>query len=124
MLGDVVRVGRRGTLSGDATIHGSLGHVAFPELTPNVLHGTIPVLQKLVDQVWDSGNQNFRPTSFQISNLNVGTGADNVIPGELSVQFNFRYNTEQKAESLQNFVIESLNSLKPTFTYEPDWRHG
>ncbi len=124
VLGDVIRVGRRGTLSGDATIHGSLGHVAFPELTPNVLHGTIPVLQKLVDQVWDNGNQNFKPTSFQISNLNVGTGADNVIPGELSVQFNFRYNTEQKAESLQNFVIESLNSLKPTFTYELDWRHG
>ena len=123
-LGDVIRVGRRGSLSCDLLVNGSIGHVAFPELTPNVLHAMIPILKLWVEKEWDQGNQDFQPTSFQISNLNVGTGADNVIPGELSVQFNFRYNTEQKAELLQNFVIDTLNSLNPEFSYQLDWKHS
>lgn len=123
-LGDVVRIGRRGSLSGELSVFGSIGHVAFPELTPNVLHETIPLLQQMIAHEWDQGNADFQPTSFQISNLHVGTGADNVIPGELFVQFNFRFNNEHVAENLQKFVEKILCTLSAKLQFELKWRIG
>ncbi|WP_266158676.1 succinyl-diaminopimelate desuccinylase [Dyella silvatica] len=100
-LGDLIRVGRRGSLSGTLTVRGIQGHVAYPEKARNPIHAVAPALAELVAEVWDQGNDDFPPTSFQISNLNAGTGANNVIPGALTALFNFRYGTASRAEDLQ-----------------------
>ncbi len=100
-LGDMIRVGRRGSLSGYLTVHGVQGHVAYPEKALNPIHAFAPALAELAATRWDEGNADFPPTSFQVSNIAAGTGASNVIPGALDVVFNFRFCTESSADSLR-----------------------
>jgi succinyl-diaminopimelate desuccinylase len=114
-LGDLIRVGRRGSLSGTLTVRGVQGHVAYPEKALNPIHAAAPALAELTAQVWDQGNADFPPTSFQISNLNAGTGANNVIPGALTALFNFRFSTASRAEDLRERVESVLGR------YGLDW---
>jgi succinyl-diaminopimelate desuccinylase len=100
-LGDLIRVGRRGSLSGTLTVRGVQGHVAYPEKAFNPIHAFAPALAELAAVRWDEGNSDFPPTSFQVSNLNAGTGANNVIPGQLVALLNFRYCTASRADDLQ-----------------------
>ena len=100
-LGDIVRVGRRGSLSGALTVHGVQGHVAYPDKVRNPIHLVAPALAELAATRWDEGNAEFPPTSFQISNVHSGTGALNVVPGVLEAKFNFRYCTASTAQSLR-----------------------
>ncbi|WP_445144198.1 succinyl-diaminopimelate desuccinylase [Dyella sp. Tek66A03] len=100
-LGDLIRVGRRGSLSGTLTVRGVQGHVAYPEKAKNPIHAFAPALAELAAERWDEGNQDFPPTSFQVSNLNAGTGANNVIPGMLTALINFRYSTASSAADLR-----------------------
>ncbi len=120
-LGDAIRVGRRGSLNGTLTLSGPLGHVAYPDDTPNSLHEVIRCLTPLTQRVWDEGNEFFRPTSFQISNLNGGTGAVNVIPDKVEVAFNFRYCTEQTEASLKRAVEEAVEGIDSGVTSEIAW---
>lgn len=101
VLGDLLRVGRRGTLSATLTVHGIQGHVAYPDKARNPIHQALPALAQLVARRWDEGYESFPPTSLQVSNLHAGTGANNVIPGELQVLFNLRYNPHWRAEQLE-----------------------
>jgi succinyl-diaminopimelate desuccinylase len=119
-LGDMVKTGRRGSLSGHLTIHGTQGHVAYPHLSDNPIHRFASVLNALCQMSWDMGNEFFPPTTFQVSNIHAGTGANNVIPGELHVDFNFRYSTEVTAAALQNRVTQLLesHSLRYTLNWE------
>ena len=96
-VGDVIKNGRRGSLSGDLTIHGVQGHIAYPHLAKNPIHLFAGALQDLCDEIWDNGNDFFPPTSFQISNIHAGTGASNVIPGDLNVQFNLIFNSNNRS---------------------------
>jgi succinyl-diaminopimelate desuccinylase len=100
-LGDLIRIGRRGSLSGTLTVRGVQGHVAYPEKAFNPIHAFAPALAELAAVRWDEGNSDFPPTSFQVSNLNAGTGANNVIPGQLVALLNFRYCTASRADDLQ-----------------------
>jgi len=100
-LGDLIRVGRRGSLSGTLVVRGVQGHVAYPEKALNPIHAFAPALAELAAERWDEGNSDFPPTSFQVSNLNAGTGANNVIPGELTALVNFRYSTASRADDLR-----------------------
>jgi succinyl-diaminopimelate desuccinylase len=100
-LGDVIKNGRRGSLGATLTVRGIQGHIAYPQLADNPIHRALPALQALAAEVWDQGNEFFPPTSMQISNINGGTGATNVIPGSLQVQFNFRFSTEVTEEDLR-----------------------
>jgi len=117
-LGDVIKIGRRGSLSGKLTVHGVQGHVAYPHLADNPVHAAAPALAELASRVWDKGNEFFQPTTFQISNINAGTGASNVIPGELKARFNIRFSTEQTVEKLQQTITEILNRHKVNYTLE------
>ncbi|MEO5344118.1 MAG: succinyl-diaminopimelate desuccinylase [Gammaproteobacteria bacterium SHHR-1] len=119
-LGDTVKNGRRGSLNGFLTIRGKQGHVAYPHLANNPLHTFAPALAELVAQQWDQGNAFFPPTSFQIANLNVGTGAENVIPGELKAQFNLRFSTELSADQIKQRVCAILD--RHDLDYALDWR--
>ena len=101
VLGDIVRVGRRGSLSGHLTVRGVQGHVAYPDKVRNPIHLAAPVLAELAATRWDDGNESFPPTSFQISNIHSGTGAYNVVPGSLTADFNFRFCTASSADSLR-----------------------
>ncbi len=100
-LGDLIRVGRRGSLSATLTVRGVQGHVAYPEKALNPIHAFAPALAELAAERWDEGNADFPPTSMQVSNLNAGTGANNVIPGTLTALFNFRYSTASRADDLR-----------------------
>ena len=100
-LGDLIRVGRRGSLSGTLIVHGVQGHVAYPEKALNPIHAFAPALMALIAEKWDAGNADFPPTSFQVSNIHSGTGANNVIPGSLKALINFRYSTASTAEALR-----------------------
>jgi succinyl-diaminopimelate desuccinylase len=100
-LGDLVRIGRRGSLTGRLAVRGVQGHVAYPEKANNPIHAFAPALAALATECWDDGNEAFPPTSFQVSNIDSGTGADNVIPGELHAVFNFRFGTASTAASLR-----------------------
>ncbi len=100
VLGDTVRVGRRGSLNGILTVHGVQGHVAYPALADNPIHRLAPALAELAATRWDEGNAHFPPTTWQASNITAGTGAGNVIPGELTLHFNFRFSTEQTPDTL------------------------
>ena len=100
-LGDTIKNGRRGTLSGRLRIHGVQGHIAYPHLARNPIHLAAPVLAELVAAEWDAGNAHFPATSFQVSNVQAGTGAGNVIPGEIAVDFNFRFSTESTPAALR-----------------------
>ncbi len=108
-LGDIVKNGRRGSLNGKLTVRGKQGHVAYPQLAQNPIHLAAPALAELAAEVWDAGNAFFPPTSFQISNLNAGTGATNVIPGELVALINYRFCTESTVESLQQRTAAILD---------------
>jgi succinyl-diaminopimelate desuccinylase len=103
-VGDTIKVGRRGSLSGRLTVHGVQGHVAYPQLAENPVHTLAPALAELTRHVWDEGTEHFQPTTFQVSNLNAGTGAPNVIPGELKARFNLRYSPVQTLENLKSTV--------------------
>lgn len=111
-LGDVIKNGRRGSLTGQLTIIGKQGHVAYPHLADNPVHRALAALTELAHAHWDDGNAFFPPTSFQISNIHAGTGAGNVIPGELQVQFNFRYSTESSADGLKARVHQVLDAAQ------------
>jgi succinyl-diaminopimelate desuccinylase len=117
-LGDTVKIGRRGSLSGKLTVHGIQGHVAYPHLADNPVHALAPALAELTGRVWDNGNQYFQPTTFQVSNISAGTGAPNVIPGELKARFNIRFSTEQTVEKLQQTITEILDRHKVNYTLE------
>lgn len=119
-LGDVIKNGRRGSLNGVLTVQGVQGHVAYPHLARNPIHAVAPALAELARIEWDRGNDHFPPTGFQISNINGGTGAENVIPGSVEVLFNFRFSTEQTAASLQARVEEVLRGHE--LDYELNWR--
>lgn len=108
-LGDMIKNGRRGSLSGKLTVRGVQGHVAYPQLAKNPIHLAAPALAELAGIRWDSGNEYFPPTTWQISNIHGGTGATNVIPGEMVVDFNFRFSTASTPEGLKTRVGEVLN---------------
>ncbi len=115
-LGDVIKNGRRGSLNGKLTIHGQQGHVAYPQLADNPIHPSMHVLSELVSLEWDKGNDFFPATSFQITNINSGTGATNVIPGELELLFNFRFSTEVTADQLKQKVEKTLDDSKVNYS--------
>ena len=119
IVGDVIKNGRRGSLGCSLTINGKQGHVAYPHLAENPIHSVAPMLAELTAMQWDKGNEFFPPTTFQISNLNSGTGATNVIPGTLEMIFNFRFSTEITPEVLQQHVEEVLN--KHQLDYSINW---
>lgn len=131
LCGDTIKIGRRGSLGGELTIFGKQGHIAYPHLADNPLHSSLGALKDLVDMEFDDGNVNFPPTVFQISNINGGTGATNVIPGHKSIHFNFRYSPETSDEELKQRVEKTLygHGLKykieweqPAYPYETKQR--
>src|SRR5262249_17132020 len=118
VIGDTIKVGRRGSFSGRLTVHGVQGHVAYPQLAENPVHSFAPALAELVAREWDQGTEFFQPTTFQISNFNAGTGAPNVIPGELKARFNLRYSPVQTLEGLKETVEGILRKHGVKFTIE------
>jgi len=121
-VGDTIKNGRRGSLSGRLVVEGVQGHIAYPQLARNPIHQALPALAELVAIEWDRGNEFFPPTSFQISNVHGGAGATNVIPGSLVIDFNFRYSTEATPDALQQRTEEVLN--RHGLDYELDWTVG
>lgn len=124
--GDMLKNGRRGTLSGKLTVKGIQGHIAYPQLARNPIHLLAPALAELVGIEWDRGNDFFPPTSWQVSNIHGGTGASNVIPSNVVVDFNFRFSTESTPESLQQRLTDVLHrhGLQPGTDYELAWTLG
>jgi succinyl-diaminopimelate desuccinylase len=120
--GDMIKNGRRGTLSGKLKVKGIQGHIAYPQLARNPVHDLAPVLAEWVATTWDHGNEYFPPTSWQVSNIHAGTGAGNVIPGECVVDFNFRFSTESSVDSLKQRITEVLD--RHQVTYELYWVLG
>jgi succinyl-diaminopimelate desuccinylase len=121
-LGDMIKNGRRGSLSGKLRINGLQAHIAYPHLGKNPIHLAAPAIAKLAETEWDKGNQYFQPTSFQISNIHAGTGANNIIPGELAIEFNFRFSTESTPEQLRERVEQILKD--EGLDFEIDWHLG
>ena len=119
-LGDVIKIGRRGSLNAHLVIRGVQGHIAYPQLADNPIHRALPALQQLLEMEWDRGNEHFPATSLQISNLRAGSGVTNVIPGELEVLFNFRFSTESSAENLQARVEKLLDEHQ--LDYRINWQ--
>ena len=122
LFGDTCKIGRRGSLTAHLSVQGLQGHVAYPQRGRNPVHELGPALAELIATEWDGGNAHFPPTSFQVSNVHAGTGADNVIPGHVDVVFNFRYSTESTAEGLAARTREILE--RHGLDYELQWRHG
>jgi succinyl-diaminopimelate desuccinylase len=121
-LGDMIKNGRRGSLSGRLSVKGVQGHIAYPHLARNPIHQAAPALAELAAEVWDAGNDHFPPTSWQISNIHGGTGATNVIPGELVIDFNFRFSTESSPEQLKSRVHALLD--RHGLSYDLAWTLG
>jgi succinyl-diaminopimelate desuccinylase len=119
-IGDVIRVGRRGSLNGKLTVFGVQGHVAYPELADNPIHRLAPALHELTAEVWDNGNQFFPPTSLQVSNINGGTGAENMTPASVEVQFNIRFSTELTEEKIKQRIHAIFD--KYGLNYDIVWR--
>ncbi|MET0101377.1 MAG: succinyl-diaminopimelate desuccinylase [Sedimenticola sp.] len=119
-VGDIVKNGRRGSLNGILTVFGKQGHVAYPHLASNPVHTAAAALARLSAETWDEGNKHFPPTSFQISNINAGTGAENVIPGEMEVLFNFRFSTELNETEIRKRVHTILD--EEGVNYDLSWR--
>ena len=117
-IGDTVKVGRRGSFSGRLTVHGVQGHVAYPHMAENPVHTLAPALAELTSREWDQGTEHFQPTTFQVSNINAGTGAPNVIPGELKARFNLRYSPIQTQEGLKDVVEGILRKHGVRYTLE------
>ena len=118
--GDVIKNGRRGSLNGSLRIYGKQGHVAYPQLAENPVHRAAPAVAELVAVVWDNGNDHFPPTSFQISNIHAGTGAENVIPDSMHILFNLRFSTESTVAAIRSRVAEILD--RHGLTYDLDWK--
>ena len=118
-LGDTIKNGRRGSMSGKLTVKGKQGHIAYPHLAINPIHRATPALNDLITEVWDHGNAYFPATSFQVSNIHAGTGAGNVIPGDIVIDFNFRFCTESTPESLKTRVETILK--RHGLDYQIDW---
>jgi succinyl-diaminopimelate desuccinylase len=118
--GDTIKNGRRGSLCGVLTVRGRQGHVAYPQLADNPIHRATPALHELAGIEWDAGNEFFPPTTFQISNINAGTGAENVIPGSVQVLFNLRFSTESTAEALKSQVSAVME--RHGLDYDIQWR--
>ncbi|MBA2654413.1 MAG: succinyl-diaminopimelate desuccinylase [Gammaproteobacteria bacterium] len=121
-FGDVIKVGRRGSLNGTLKIHGKQGHIAYPQKADNPIHKSLAALNELTQIQWDQGNEYFPPTSFQISNLHSSSGATNVIPGELEAIFNFRFGTPSTVDGLKQQVLSTLN--KHGLKYDIDWKYS
>jgi succinyl-diaminopimelate desuccinylase len=121
-LGDMIKNGRRGTMSGKLIVKGIQGHIAYPQLAKNPIHLAAPALAELAAEKWDDGNEYYLPTSWQMSNIHGGTGASNVIPGEVVIDFNFRFSTSSTAEELQKRVHAILD--KHGFDYALKWTVG
>ena len=121
-LGDTVKNGRRGSLTGKLTVRGIQGHIAYPHLAKNPIHLAAPAIAELASTVWDEGNEYFPPTTWQISNIHGGTGASNVIPGHLDIQFNFRFSTASTPEGLKATVDEILT--RHSLDYSIAWTLG
>ena len=121
-LGDTVKIGRRGSLNGTIAVRGIQGHIAYPHLARNPVHDLARLLAKLADTVWDEGSEHFPPTSFQVSNVTAGTGADNVIPGHAEAVFNFRYSTRHDRDSLVTAVESACRAFE--LDCDIDWRHS
>jgi succinyl-diaminopimelate desuccinylase len=119
ILGDMIKNGRRGSLSGHLVIKGIQGHIAYPQLARNPIHQAAPALAELVAERWDEGNEYYLPTSWQMSNIHAGTGANNVIPGELAIDFNFRFSTASTADGLEARVHAILD--KHNLDYDLTW---
>ena len=122
ILGDTIKNGRRGSLSGKIIVQGIQGHVAYPHNAMNPIHAFSSTLKDLVNKEYDKGNEYFPPTSFQISNLNSGVGASNIIPGQLDMDFNFRYSTETTCEKLMKSITEIMDASNLKYTI--DWHHS
>jgi succinyl-diaminopimelate desuccinylase len=121
-LGDVIKNGRRGTMSGKLTVKGIQGHIAYPQLAKNPIHLAMPALAELASIEWDQGNEYYLPTSWQVSNIHGGTGASNVIPGEIVIDFNFRFSTASTVEGLQQRLQAVLD--RHGLEYELKWTVG
>ena len=119
-FGDMVRVGRRGSINGYLTLNGKQGHVAYPELVDNPIHALAPILANITAEQWDEGNDYFPPTSFQISNINAGTGVENVVPGELKLIFNLRFSSELTPEVIKSRVTHIIDQQSDD--YELVWK--
>lgn len=122
VVGDMIKNGRRGSLSGALTVKGIQGHIAYPHLVKNPIHMVAPAIKDMVDTVWDHGNEYFPPTSWQISNMNGGTGATNVVPGEVEILFNFRFSTASTEQNLKERVYAILD--KHNLEYSLDWEYS
>ena len=124
--GDMIKNGRRGTMSGRLTVKGIQGHIAYPQLAKNPIHMAAPALAALAAEVWDAGNEHFPPTSWQVSNIHGGTGASNVIPGTVVIDFNFRFSTESTPEGLQARVVQILaaHGLQTGADFDLSWTVG
>jgi succinyl-diaminopimelate desuccinylase len=117
-LGDTIKNGRRGSLSGKLKVIGLQGHIAYPHLAKNPIHLRAPALAELAEVTWDQGNDHFQPTAWQVSNIHAGTGATNVIPGEVVIDFNFRFSTENTADRLKEKLEAILKKHQLNFTIE------
>jgi succinyl-diaminopimelate desuccinylase len=122
VVGDMIKNGRRGSLSGKLMVKGVQGHIAYPHLIKNPIHMVAPAIKDLVETTWDNGNEYFPPTSWQISNINGGTGATNVVPGEVELLFNFRFSTASTADSLKQRVHAILD--KHELNYDLEWEYS
>ena len=122
VVGDMIKNGRRGSLSGKLIVKGVQGHIAYPHLVKNPIHMVAPAIKDMVDTLWDKGNEYFPPTSWQISNMNGGTGATNVVPGEVEILFNFRFSTASTEQNLKERVYAILD--KHELHYDLDWEYS
>ena len=122
VVGDMIKNGRRGSLSGKLVVKGVQGHIAYPHLVKNPIHMVAPAIKDMVDTLWDNGNEYFPPTSWQISNMNGGTGATNVVPGEVDILFNFRFSTASTEQNLKERVYAILD--KHELNYDLDWEYS
>jgi succinyl-diaminopimelate desuccinylase len=122
VVGDMIKNGRRGSLSGRLIVKGLQGHIAYPHLVKNPIHMVAPAIKDMVDTVWDEGNEYFPPTSWQISNMNGGTGATNVVPGEVTILFNFRFSTASNEQNLKERVYAILD--KHELEYDLEWEYS
>lgn len=122
VVGDMIKNGRRGSLSGALKVKGVQGHIAYPHLVKNPIHMVAPAIKEMVETVWDTGNEYFPPTSWQISNMNGGTGATNVVPGEVTILFNFRFCTASTEENLKSRTLNILD--KHHLEYQITWEYS
>ncbi|OIR00098.1 succinyl-diaminopimelate desuccinylase [mine drainage metagenome] len=122
VVGDMIKNGRRGSLSGKLVVKGVQGHIAYPHLVKNPIHMVAPAIKDMVETVWDNGNEYFPPTSWQISNMNGGTGATNVVPGEVEILFNFRFSTASTEQNLKERVYAILD--RHALNYDLTWEYS